>query len=187
MRPFTFVRRFAPLVTVAFAVALPASGHAQSSATRGRLASRAVAHTATIPEGTEFYVVTTQGLSSKTAGQGDRVGLKVDENVQVDGVTLIAKGTPVRATVAEAKGAGMFGRAGKLNLQIESTTTVDGQRVPLRGNRMMAGKGRTGTMVALTALVSPVGVFLKGKNASYPEGTRVTVFTDETVTVAMPR
>jgi hypothetical protein len=38
-------------------------------------------------------------------------------------------------------------------------------------------------MAAVTLLVSPVGVFIKGKNATYPEGTRLTVYTDEIVRV----
>jgi hypothetical protein len=109
--------------------------------------------------------------------------MKVDENVLVNGVLVIAKGTPVRAEVNEAKGSGMFGKAGKLSLRIESTTAVDGQKVPLTGSPKASGKSRQGTMVAVTLLVSPVGVFLKGKNATYPEGTRMTVYTDEIVAV----
>jgi hypothetical protein len=136
-----------------------------------------------VPEGTEFYVVTAAPLSSKDASAGQRVAMKVDENVLVNGVLVIAKGTPVRAEVNEAKGAGMFGKAGKLTLRIESTTAVDGQKVPLTGSPKAAGQGRTGTMVAVSLLVSPVGVFIKGKNATYPEGTRLTVYTDEAVTV----
>jgi hypothetical protein len=38
-------------------------------------------------------------------------------------------------------------------------------------------------MAAVTLLVSPVGVFIKGKNATYPEGTRLTVYTDEIVRI----
>ena len=110
--------------------------------------------------------------------------MKVDENVLVNGALVIAKGTPVRAEVGEAKGSGMFGKADKLSLRIESTTAVDGQKVALRGSPQAAGKSRTGTMVAVSALVSPVGVFIKGKNATYPEGTRLTVYTDEAVNVA---
>jgi hypothetical protein len=109
--------------------------------------------------------------------------MKVDENVLVNGVLVIAKGTPVRAEVNEAKSSGMFGKAGKLTLRIESTTAVDGQKVPLTGSPKAAGKSRAGTMVAVTLLVSPAGVFLKGKNATYPAGTRMTVYTDESVRV----
>ena len=142
-------------------------------------ATRAVA----VPEGTEFYVITAEPLSSKSASAGQRVAMKVDENVLVNGTLVIAKGTPVRAEVNEAKASGMFGKAGKLTLRIESTTAVDGHKVPLTGSPKANGKSRTGTMVAVSVLVSPVGVFLKGKNATYPEGTRLTVYTDEAVSI----
>jgi hypothetical protein len=174
--------RLALAAAAALAVAIPAAARAQ--ATPAAYANGAAAARGTpVPEGTEFYVVTTEDLTSKSASPGQRVSMKVDENVLVNGVLVIAKGTPVRAEVGEAKGAGMFGKGGKLSLRIESTTAVDGQKVQLRGSPSAAGKSRTGSMVAVTALVSPLGVFIKGKNATYPTGTRLTVYTDEVLTV----
>lgn len=186
-----------PRLTAALllAAALPAAAHAQARvrpvanvAPAAVAAAPAVAapaaRTIALPEGTEFYVVTTQSLTSKSASQGDRVGMKVDENVLVNGVLVIAKGTPVRAEVGESKGAGMFGKAGKLSLRVESTTAVDGQKIALRGTPHADGQGRAGTMAAVSLLVSPVGVFIKGKNATYPEGTRLTVYTDEAINIA---
>jgi hypothetical protein len=188
------VARLAP-AALAVAAALPAAarvGAAQaptrpvavvSAAAAVPNAAPTAAPTVAVPEGTEFYVITTEALSSKNASEGQRVAMKVDENVLVNGVLVIAKGTPVRAEVNEAKSSGMFGKAGKLTLRIESTTAVDGQKVPLTGSPKAAGKSRAGTMVAVTLLVSPAGVFLKGKNATYPAGTRMTVYTDESVRV----
>ncbi len=181
--------RLAParLTTLALALLLPAAARVASAQApavpAANVAPAAAPARVAVPEGTEFYVITTEALSSKSASAGQRVAMKVDENVLVNGVLVIAKGTPVRAEVNEAKGAGMFGKAGKLSLRIESTTAVDGQKVPLTGSPRAAGKGRAGTMAAVTLLVSPVGVFIKGKNATYPEGTRLTVYTDEGVTV----
>ena len=169
---------------VALSAALPATARAQTRAPRTTAARPAAPAAIPVPEGTEFYVVTAEALSSKDASAGQRVAMKVDENVLVNGALVIAKGTPVRATVNEAKASGMFGKAGKLTLRIESTTAVDGQKVPLTGSPRAAGKSRAGTMAAVSVLVSPVGVFLKGKNATYPEGTRLTVYTDEAVSVA---
>ncbi len=170
------------LAAAALAAALPAAARAQATPAAYTNAAPAGRGTA-VPEGTEFYVITSEDLSSKSASVGQRVSMKVDENVLVNGVLVIAKGTPVRAEVGESKGAGMFGKGGKLSLRIESTTAVDGQKVQLRGSPSAAGKSRTGSMVAVTALVSPLGVFIKGKNATYPTGTRLTVYTDEVLTV----
>jgi len=179
-RPLPRLRRSAALAILAAIV--PTVAHAQPRVVAGASLAPAVAanlaavpatsatRAVAIPEGTEFTAVTAEALSSKTASEGDRVALKVDENVVVGGVTVIAKGASVRATVAEAKSAGFMGRGGKLSLRIESATTVDGQHVALRASKAKVGD-------------NALGLLKKGKDASYPEGTRMTVFTDQALTV----
>ncbi|GJG86085.1 hypothetical protein tb265_12660 [Gemmatimonadetes bacterium T265] len=192
----------AAALALGLTAALPAAAHAQGRAHPARAVTVTAAPAAApapapaaapatpvtrgiaVPEGTEFYVVTTEDLSSKNAASGQRVGMKVDENVLVGGQLVITKGTPVRAEVNEAKGSGMFGRAGKLTLRVLSTTAVDGQKVALTGSPQAAGKGRGATVAAVSLLVSPVGVFIHGKNAEIASGTRLTVYTDEAITIA---
>ena len=59
-----------------------------------------------IPDGTEFTVVTTEEISSKTASEGDQLSFKVLEDVAIDGHVVIAKDTLVKGVVATAKKAG---------------------------------------------------------------------------------
>jgi hypothetical protein len=99
------------------------------------------------------------------------------------GTVVIAKGTAVKGIVAAVEKAGRMGKGGKLNLHIESATAVDGQRVALRATKAKEGDDKTGSTVALTVLFGPIGLLTKGKDATYPEGTRVTVHTDQAVTV----
>jgi hypothetical protein len=47
----------------------------------------------TLPDGTEFTVVTVDEITSKTAAEGDPLTFKVAEDVKVDGQTVIAKDT----------------------------------------------------------------------------------------------
>ena len=140
----------------------------------------------TIPEGTEFSAVTTEKLSSKTASEGDRIALRVDEDVRVDGVVVIPKGALVRGSVSDAKAAGRMGRGGKLNIRIESTTLADGQRINVRSTKAKSGDDATGTTVALTVLFGPIGLLKKGSDAEIKEGTRITLFTDEAKSVTVP-
>src|SRR5438270_14059872 len=74
-----------------------------------------------IPDGAELSVVTTETLSSKTATEGDPVTFKVDEDFKVNDVIVISKGTIVKGFVSNAEKNGHFGKAGKLNVRIEST------------------------------------------------------------------
>ncbi len=139
--------------------------------------------TVVIPDGTEIVAVTTETISSKTAHEDDPISFKVDEDVIVDGVVVIAKGTLVKGIVTNAKKSGYLGRGGQLNVRVESTTTVDGQKLKVRASRGREGSDKTGTTVALVVLFGPLGFLKKGKNAEIKEGTRLRVFTDEEKTV----
>lgn len=132
-----------------------------------------------IPDGTEFTVVTTEEISSKTAHEDDPINLKVQEDVKINGQVVIAKDTLVKGIVASAKKSGMLGRGGSLGIRIETTTTVDGQKLKLRSAKGKEGDNKTGTTVALVVLFGPLGFLKKGKNAIIKPGTPIKVFTDE--------
>jgi hypothetical protein len=132
-----------------------------------------------VPDGTEFTVVTTEEISSKTANEDDPINLKVMEDVKINGQVVIAKDTLVKGVVAAAKKSGMLGRGGSLGIRIESTMTVDGQKVKLRSAKGKEGDNKTGTTVALVVLFGPLGFLKKGKNAIIKPGTPIKVFTDE--------
>ena len=132
-----------------------------------------------IPDGTEFTVVTTEEISSKTATEGDPISFKVDEEVRIDGHVVIAKDTLVKGTVASAKKSGFFGRGGNLGIRIESAMTVDNQKVKLRSAKGKEGGDKTGTTVALVVLFGPLGFLKKGKQAIIKPGTQIKVYTDE--------
>ncbi len=132
-----------------------------------------------IPDGTELTVVTTEEISSKTAAEGDPLNFKVAEDVTVNGRLVIAKDTLVKGTVSSAKKSGMMGRGGSLAIRIESTMTVDNQKVKLRSSKGKEGGDKTGTTVALVVLFGPLGFLKKGKNAIIKPGTQIKAFTDE--------
>lgn len=142
----------------------------------------------TIPDGTEISAVTTETISSKTAVEDDPITFKVDEDVVIDGVTVIAKNSIIKGVVTKAKKSGFFGRGGELSVRVESATTVDNQKLKVRAAKGKEGGDKTGTTVALVVLFGPLGFLKKGKNAEIKAGTPVKVFTDEEkkVSVSMP-
>ena len=144
-----------------------------------------VENTKTIADGTEFTVVTVDEITSKTAAEGDPLTFKVMEDFKVDGQTVIAKDTIVKGTVAQAKKAGMMGKGGSLGIRVESTMTVDGQKLKLRSTKGKEGDDKTGTTVALVVLFGPLGFLKKGKNAVIKPGTQIKVYTDEEKKVAI--
>lgn len=143
------------------------------------------AKTIEIPDGTEIAVVTTETISSKTATEGDPLTFKMDEDLKINDVIVIAKGTLVKGYVSNAEKNGHFGKAGKLGIRVESTKTVDNQTIKLRASKGKEGDSKTGTTVALVVLFGPLGFLKHGKNAEIKEGTKLKVFTDEAKTVAV--
>lgn len=138
-----------------------------------------------IPDGTEISALTTETLSSKTSQEDDPITFKVEEDVIIDGSVVIAKGALVKGNVTNAKKSGFFGKGGQLNIRVDSTETVDKQKIKLRAAKGKEGDNKTGTTVALVVLFGPLGFLKKGKNAEIKEGTKVRVFTDETKTVVI--
>jgi len=96
------------------------------------LAQKGLGKSIVIPDGTEISAVTTETLSSKTAQEDDPITFRVDEDVIIDGSVVIAKGTLLKGVVSRAKKSGFFGRGGELSVRVESTTTVDGQKLKVR-------------------------------------------------------
>jgi hypothetical protein len=135
--------------------------------------------TVVIPDGTELTVITTDLIDSKTAVEGDPLSFKVEEDVVVNGMVVIKKGVLVKGIVSDSAKSGRMGKAGRLSIRVESTTTVDNQKLKLRAAKGKEGDDKTGTTVALVVLFGPLGFLKKGKNAKIKEGTRIKVFTDE--------
>jgi|SRR5580765_1422666 len=139
----------------------------------------------TIPDGTEFEVVTVDEISSKTATEGDPLTFKVVDDVKVGGQVVIAKDTIVKGTVSNSQKSGRMGKSGKIGIRVESTLAVDGQRVRLRASKGKEGDDKTGSVIALTILVSPLFLLKHGKDAKIKPGTKIKVYTDEETKVKM--
>jgi len=139
-----------------------------------------------LPDGTEFNVVTTEDISSKTAAEGDAVTFKVEEDVKINGKVLIAKDAIVKGTVSMVEQKGRMGKAGKLGIRIESTKTVDGQKLKLRASKGKEGEDKTTNVILLSVLLSPFFLLKHGKDAVIKAGTKLKVYTDQELKVQAP-
>ena len=134
-------------------------------------------------DGTAVKMRLGETISSADVKTGQQVPFEVIEDVVVQGVTVIAKGSTALATVTEAHSKKSMGRGGKLDVSVDSTRLVNGQKVQLRAVRDAQGGGHvgamTGAMVA-TAIVffpaAPLFLFIKGKDITIPKGTEVMAF-----------
>ena len=143
-----------------------------------------------VPDGTEIEIQLKNTLSGQSAKVGDIVDFTVVRPVQINGVTIIEKDASARARVTTAKGAGHWGKAGKLEWAMQDVQAVDGNRVPARFTKREAGDSKGGTVavaaVATTVLLGPLGLLWglkKGKPAIIPAGNRYSVFVHGDTTV----
>ncbi len=137
----------------------------------------------TLVDGTAIKLRLGENLSSENAKVGQQVSFEVTEDVLVDGVVVIPKGSSAIATVTEAQAKRRMGRGGKLDVNVDSTHMVNGQKVQLRAVRGDNGGGHVGGMtvgIVATALVffpaAPLFLLMHGKDITIPEGTPVTAF-----------
>jgi hypothetical protein len=138
-----------------------------------------------IHDGTPVKLRLRQNVSSATARTGQEVPFETVDEVQVDGVTVLPKGSTAIGVVTEAESKRSMGRAGKLNMAISYARLKDGDKVALRAVSEQKGGSHTGAMtgamVATSLIVWPAApffLFMKGKDINIPQGTEITAFVD---------
>lgn len=131
-----------------------------------------------VPEGTSINVAVAKEVTSKEAKPNDPVEFTVAEDLVINGQVIVRKGTPAIGSVINAEKGGYMGKSGKLAVQVESTTTTDGQPLKLRAAKGREGDDKTMSTMYLS-MISPAFLFRKGSEAKIAPGTVVTVYVAE--------
>jgi hypothetical protein len=136
-----------------------------------------------LQDGTPIKLRLSQNVSSADAHVNDRVEFEVLEDVMVDNVLLIPKGSSALGTVTEAVPKRRMARGGKLEIVLDSVRMVDGEKVALRAVKDAKGGSHTGAMtigIVAGALVflpaAPLFLLMHGKDITIPKGTDVPSF-----------
>jgi hypothetical protein len=136
-----------------------------------------------LQDGTAVTLRLGRTLSSADAHAGDRVDFEVAEEVSVSRIVVIEKDSPASGTVITAHKKRRMGRAGKLDVNIDSVQLADGEKATLRAVKESQGGSHTGIMaggmVATSLIVwpaAPVFLLMHGKDVSIPKGTEVTAY-----------
>jgi hypothetical protein len=107
-----------------------------------------------LEDGTAVTLRLGRSLSSADAQAGDRVDFEVAEEVSVNRIVVIPKDSPASGTVIAAHKKRRMGRAGKLDVTIDSVQLVDGEKATLRAVKESQGGSHTGIMAG--AWLQPV-------------------------------
>lgn len=140
-----------------------------------------------ITEGSAVKLTLMQRLDSGDKGLdvGDKVRLQAAEDVTVGGKVIIDRFAKAEGHIIEKKHSKWLGRKGKIDFEIDWIKAVDGSKIPLRAMAKKGGKSHVAGMVAVTALVSPIGLFMRGKNAVIKRGTEFTAYVDSEEHIAI--
>ncbi len=130
----------------------------------------------TLQDGTPVRLRLMQTVSSADAHEGQTVDFEVAEPVVNQGLVVIPKGSVALGKVTKSEAKRRFGRAGELEISVDSVRLADGSRAPLRANQEK-GTGPMGSgRLAATIAASPVLVWVKGKDVVFQKGTETTAY-----------
>jgi len=140
------------------------------------LALAAIAQVHTLQDGTPVRLRLNRTVSSAEAHVGETVDFEVTEPVINQSYVVIPKGAVALGHVAKVEGKRRFGRAGTLELSIDSVRLPDGRTLPLRATPEKGEGDMSGARVAATIAASPVLVWVKGKDVTFEKGSETTAY-----------
>ncbi len=127
-----------------------------------------------LPAGTSIPLETTRMISSETLEAGQMVDLRVVADIKVDGKVVVAAGSMAKGQVVRSEKSRALGRQGRIEIQIKSVKSVDGQDIPLSGGSLYKeGEDKQTLAIALGILLCILCLLIKGKEAVFPIGTSV--------------
>jgi hypothetical protein len=146
----------------------------------------AAAQNRTLPDGTPVRLRLSRTVSSATAHVGDIVDFEIAEPVTNRDYVVIAKGAVALGRVTKVETRRRFGRAGELELSIDSVRLSDGRSISLRATPEKGPGDMKGGRVAATIAAAPVLVWVKGKDVTFEKGTETTAYVNGDAIVDEP-
>ena len=136
----------------------------------------ATAQILTLQDGTPVRLRLNRTVSSANTHVGETVDFEVTEPVINQDYVVIPKGAVALGRVTKVETKRRFGRAGALELSIDSVRLTDGGTIPLRATREKGEGDMSGARVAATIAASPILVWVKGKDVTFEKGTETTAY-----------
>jgi hypothetical protein len=121
-----------------------------------------------LPANTPVPLQVDETLVSGVSAPGSMFRMRVTDDVRIDGEVVIPAGAIAFGEIVDSKKAGMLGKAGVLVLSARYV------HLDQRDIHLHSALGASGESVITAALFVP---FIRGKNATVEQGTRVVVRT----------
>ncbi len=136
-----------------------------------------------LDDGTPVRLRLQRTISSADAQVNDEIDFDVLDEVKVNGVVVIPKGSIGWGTVTAAQSKRRLARGGKLNVNTDSVRLANGEKVALRAVKNGSGDGHTGAMAGgmlatavFVPIAAPLFLLMHGKDVTIPKGTEITAY-----------
>lgn len=136
----------------------------------------------TLSQGTIVKCKLLNDLNGKNLDEGQKINFVTSGDVIVGNTIVIKEGMKVVGTVTEAAKSGMLAKRGKLAFSIDYLYLDNGKVIKLTSDVTKKVKSSTGVVVATAVLLSPLALFIGGKNAKYEKGEVFEAYIEENVT-----
>ncbi len=147
-----------------------------------------------LEDGTPVKLRLRRTISSADALVDDQVGFDVREEIRINDLVVIPKGSVAWGTVTEAKQKRRMARSGKLSVSIDAVRLADGEKAALRAVKDVKGRAHkgliTGAMVGAGRAfppTAPLFLLAHGKDATIPKGREVTAYIDGDFSIDLAR
>jgi hypothetical protein len=125
--------------------------------------------------GTVLRLVTSSDVNSKTAQVGDRVVLKLDEDLMVGDSIVVPKGAEVDATVSMVDHSGHAGAPGDISFEVHSIKSGN-LTIPLRGVETLEGVNKVNSVrhMIFIPVFGASALLIRGQDAEIKPGMELT-------------
>jgi hypothetical protein len=141
-----------------------------------------------VPANTELVLSMNDELTTK-GGKievGTKFRLSLVNDIKLNGYVVIPRGTPAMGEVTYKTGKGMFGKSGKMEIDLRHLD-LNGQIIPITGHYRQEGSGNTVATIATVVLVAPIaGMLVTGRSATLPQGRELKAYLADALPVTVP-
>jgi hypothetical protein len=124
-----------------------------------------------VPAGSVIEIALTKAVGSKLSKRGDRFGIRLVDDIKMDGVVILPAGTEGEGEVIHASPGKMGGGPGELLLAARFLDR-DGVHVPLKAFKMgRSGQDNVDSALVVAMIAGPFALFIQGGEVMIPSGT----------------
>lgn len=134
---------------------------------------------AVLPAGTDIMLRMNETLttSGNTWEEGDAFSLVVAEDVMLGQYVIMPAGPPATGRITWLTSRGMFGKSGKMDIELEHIE-IHGRQIALNGTYRQEGEGATLETLGGVLVAGVFGGIVTGRSARIPNGRELRATTE---------